>query len=346
VSTSAAAPRLLVAVGEASGDSLAAAIVAELSRRGPIDARGVVGPLGRRAGIEAVADLDGLHAVGLVDGARAARSALRRVRALEQAARAWSPHALLTVDAPSFTLRAAAAVRAQGVPVVHVGAPQVWAWRPWRRRRLGRVVDELLCLLPFEPPWFAGHVAARYVGHPATAARPQPRAKRRTVALLPGSRPSEVRRLWPTMRAVARRVVQDRPARLVAVAAPGVQLTGLDAEVVHSVHAAADAWVALAASGTVTLELAALAVPQVEVYRTDPLTHALGRRLVRIDHVALPNLVAGKTVVPERVQHLDPDELALRVVQAADGARPAPLDLQGEGAVGRMADAVQAWLRA
>lgn len=336
---------MLVAVGETSGDRLAASIVRELSSSRAVEARGVVGPDGRTAGIEPIADLEGLHAVGLADGVRSAAAALRRIRRLHDEARRWHPHVFLTVDAPSFTLRAARRVRSVGTPVVHVGAPQVWAWRAGRRRRLGASVDELLCLLPFEPDWFAGHLPATYVGHPATALTPHPRAQQPTLALLPGSRPGEVRRLWPVLRQVARHVASRRPdVRFVVVQAPGVRLSGLEAHLVASVEQAASAWAAVAASGTVTLELAALAVPQVVVYRTDPLTYAAGRRWLTVSHLALPNLVAGEAVVPEVVQQLCPDDLAIRALRALDGPRPAPLDLGGDRAVRRMAEAVGDWL--
>lgn len=336
--------RLLVAVGEASGDQLAARLIAQL---GDVEACGVVGPALRDRGVRALDDLEGLQAVGLLDGARAAAGAQRRVRALVREARAWRPDAMLTVDAPSFTLRAARRVRRLGVPVVHVGAPQVWAWRPGRARRLGEAVDELVCLLPFEPPWFQGHLPARFLGHPATALPTVPPAATPTVALLPGSRPAEVRRLWPTMRATAAALARQRPeVRFVVVQAPTVpRLGGLAARRVHRIEDVADAHAALVASGTATLQLAAMGIGQVIVYRTDPLTWWVGQRVVRTPFVGLPNLVAGRREVPEHLQHLDPDRLATAVL-AQMARRPEPLDLRGDGAVPRIAEVLRRWLEA
>ena len=340
-------PRLLVAVGEPSGDALAGAVVAELRRRGPLEACGVVGPRLRDAGVQPLATIDGLSAVGLVDGLKAAGRALRVVRQLDRHARAHPPDLLLTVDAPSFTLRLARRLKPRGVPVLHIGAPQVWAWRPDRRRHLHEAVSELLCLLPFEPDWFVGHLPATYVGHPAAdlpVGDPDPAF---TVALLPGSRPAEVRRLWPVLRQTARAVAHLRPdAQFVTLRAPGVPpLTGLAAREVPTMEAVGSAHVAVVASGTATLQLAAMGVPMVVVYRTDPLTWAVARRVVHTPYVALPNVIAGKAVVPERLQHLDPQRLAHLALEEA--AKPRlPLQLDAQGAVSRMADAAQQWLRA
>jgi lipid-A-disaccharide synthase len=343
-------PRLLVAAAEPSADAIGAAVVDALRSRGRLpglQVRGMGGPALQRAGLVPEVPVEGTTAVGLLDGLKAARRGLRVVEGLASAAASWRPHLVLTLDAPSLTLRLGHRARRLGVPVVHVGAPQVWAWRPGRRRRLSDSVDELLCLLPFEPEWFAGHVLATFVGHPAAELPPAPADPRFTVALLPGSRRAEVRRLAPVMRDVARLLWRRRPdVGFVTTAPPGAAgLTGVAARRVGDVAAVGSATVALAASGTLTLQLASMGVPQVVIYRTDALSWAIGRRVVTVPHVALPNLVAGAEVVPERLQHLVASDLVDLLMEQADRPRT-PLTVGPTGAVQRMAERVECWMTA
>lgn len=343
-------PRVLIAAGEASGDALGAALVERL--RGRVRFEGVAGPRMRAVGVVPLARAEDLSAVGLVEVAgvlpRAARALLRVEGALRD-----PPAAVLTIDAPELGLRIAARARRRGVPTLHWVCPQHWAWRPGRLRSLGSAVDEVLCLFPWEPEALrAAGVEATFVGHPAVE---RSRGWRRPpdeppcFGLAPGSRTSEIARLWPIFREAGERLRAHGAIR-VAVA-PGRTLPGLDPSEATDTAGLAGCGAVLAASGTVTLELAAAGVPPVVAYRLHPLTWRVARTLVRTRHVALPNLLAGARVVPEFLQRLDPGALAAACRVAAEDrdrliARLDPFVLPlGEGdPVGRVAERLLARL--
>jgi lipid-A-disaccharide synthase len=342
---------VLVAAAETSGDRLAAAIVRGLPPGTRVRALG--GPALRAAGAEVVVDTGGSGVVGVVEALASLPHAARARRAAA-AELARGPAACVTVDAPSLWLPVAARARAAGVPAIHVVAPQVWAWRPGRVRRVAASVDLLVCLLPFEPPWFAGHVRAVFVGHPAAdvVGRPAPAPGSPTIALCPGSRAHEVRALWPTLVAVAREVRRRRPeAGFVVPVAPGVEVPLHEvpgAVAVDGIPACAGADAAVVASGTATLELAVLDVPQVVVYRVHPLTAAFARRALTLRHVALPNVLAGAALAPEHLQDLDPRRITDDVLRwvGVRGQFPRALveGLRGPGAADRIAGLIGPWL--
>jgi lipid-A-disaccharide synthase len=344
---------LFVAAAEPSGDRLAAALVPSLRARVPgLRLVGMAGPAMRAAGVEAVARAEDAVGFGLVEVVGRVPRYLRLLDGLERALVASRADVVLTVDAPSLLLRFGRRARARDRAVVHWVAPQVWAWRARRVEALRRSVSALMCLLPFEPPWFAGSVRAVFVGHPAAAIVPV-RAPLRpgtpTVGLCPGSRPGEVAALWPVLREVARRVREVHPAAgFVVPRAPGARLTGLDAVYVDTMAEVAGADAAVVASGTATLELAALDVPMVAVYRVHPLTAAVARRLLTIDAVALPNVLAGRRVVPEHLQDLDPAAIARDLLALIGVREQVPRDLiaslKGPTALDEAADEVARWL--
>jgi lipid-A-disaccharide synthase len=214
---------------------------------------------------------------------------------------------------------------------------------------VARAVDTVLCLLPFEPECYAGtRVRALFVGHPAARVQAVPKGPGFVVGLAPGSRPSEVAAHWPAFRAAAERIRARRSdVRFQIAVAPTIDpaaLEGLDAVRCRGVaEAAVGAHAFLVATGTATIELAARGIPMVAACRVHPLTWAVGRRIVRVRHLALPNLLAGRTVVPEHVQCLDPMAMAADVLRVAcDPAMPATLReiaerLDGEGAAERIA---------
>ncbi len=366
------APVVWVAAGEASGDQLGAALVQVLRTRHPaVRFRGLAGPRMRAEGVEPVAHAEEATAFGLVEVVGAIPRLSRLLDTLTADVRASDPEVVVTIDSPDLLLRLGERLRARGVPVVHWVCPQVWAWRGWRVRRLGRQASTVLCLLPFEAGRLLPHVRAVYVGHPA--ARPPaslpavPEAGGRPrVALLPGSRPSELDRHWPVLREVARHLRRRWPsASFVVPRAPGVsprppterdrgrrerRLTGLDAVFVDDVWACRDADVAVAASGTVTLQLAAMDVPMVVIYRVHPLTFAIARRLAaHLRFVALPNLLAGQAVVPEFVQELPPLAIAEAAASLVGRRGQVPREivgeLGGEQAIERVAGEVSRWFR-
>ncbi len=326
--------RLVVASAEASGERLARALLAALP------------------GVEALHLRAPAH-LGIAEVVASIPAVLARLDAMEAEVAAFRPDVVVTVDSPDLMLRLARRARRRGVPVVHWVSPQIWAWRRGRVRQIAGSVDTMMCLLPFEPPLYQGHVRAVFTGHPAAAIRPAsdaPRPGSPTFALCPGSRPSEAAALWPALREVARQLRRRFPkAGFVVPRAPTIErLTGLDAVHVDDLARCADADAAVVASGTATLELAALGVPMVAVYRVHPLTWAIGRHLVDLEHVALPNLRAGREVVPEVLQDLDPERIAEEVgalVGARDQVPPEVIaSLDGERAIARAASEVAAWL--
>jgi lipid-A-disaccharide synthase len=224
---------------------------------------------------------------------------------------------VILVDYPGFNLRVAEAAAATGIPALYYIAPQAWAWGAARAERLRRSVRSVAVILPFEEPYFAARgVPARFVGHPLLDGSYPSRAEARrqlgleaegpVLALLPGSRPLEVRRLWPPLREAARRLRLLRPDLTVVVPAvggciyPDAHAIRLCWEQEAAPLAAAD--VAVCKAGTGALEAALAAVPSVVVYRTDPMSYALARRVARVRSVGLVNLLAGGNTVPELLQ--------------------------------------------
>jgi len=282
----------------------------------------------RAAGVEPIARVEDLSVNGLwevLGKLPTIRSAQASVREAMQPA----PDLLITVDAPDFNLPLARHARNLGIPAIGYVSPQVWAWRPRRAKSLARDLDRLLCLFPFEPALYTPHgLDARFVGHPVidrlagVERSPQPRR----YALLPGSREHELDRLLPVFLDTARIVREQQPdasfvlglasgtdpQRAASAVAEGIELVEGLVPAVMSCEAA------LVASGTATLELAVLGVPMVVAYRVHASTYAIGKALVRgIEHIALPNILAGTAVVPEHIQVLEPTVLARDLLAVA-----------------------------
>ncbi len=322
---------LFLIAGEPSGDRLGAALMAGLKALVPgVVFRGIGGPAMQAEGMDSLFPMEELSVMGIAEILPKYVHLKRRIREAAAAAIAAAPAALITIDSPDFCLRVARLVKeaAPGLTTVHYVAPSVWAWRPGRAAKMARVIDHVLALLPFEPPYMtAAGMSCDFVGHPV-AAEPQaspieaqtfraahdipPEAP--LILALPGSRRSEIGRLiapfGETLTLVARRypdlrVVLPTPRHLAAEVTaacrdwPGhpVVLTAPDLGTRIAAFAAADA--ALAASGTVSLELAAQGCPMVIAYDMAPITLWLMRRLVRVDTVTLVNLVSETRTVPE-----------------------------------------------
>jgi len=317
--------RVFVIAGETSGDFLAARLLEALAERlGPLALDGVGGPELARLGLVSRFAMDELSLVGVAEVVPHLPRLIRRLRQTTEAIRAARPDLVLTVDSPAFSLRVQARIDDVGAKRVHYVAPQAWAWRPGRAAELARIVDRVLFILPFEAEFFRGYgVEGVEVGHPLIERVPAREAfleRARgdgpaTLCLLPGSRKSEIRRHLPVLRDAVARLAADRPGlacvlatlparadevRARTAAWPTPLAVEVDPDRRFDAYAGAD--VALAASGTVGLELALARLPTVVLYRTSPLTAALARRLVRVSHVSLLNLVAGREVVPEFVQ--------------------------------------------
>lgn len=324
---------ILVVAGEVSGDIHAGNLLFELLRLHPeIEAFGIGGDRLSAAGQEQVATISELAHMGLVEVLRELPRIRRLMHRLVAESEHRRPQLAVLVDSPDFNLRLAARLQALGIPVVLYVSPQLWAWRKRRVRTVRRLAEEVLCILPFEVPFYESHgMRARYVGHPLVdeierlglLAQPtEPVAGR--LALLPGSRAMEVRHLLPAMLQALAHLPADQVSDAVLVEGPGMaeeigavlsscaadaRLRRVSGE--NRARALAGASLAWTASGTATLECALLRVPMVVGYRLQPISYAIARILVRVPNVALVNLIAGSTLVPELLQrNWEPGNLA------------------------------------
>ena len=314
--------KLFLVAGEPSGDRLGAALMAGLKSLGPVEFSGIGGPLMQAEGMASLFPMEELSVMGIAEVLPKYFHLKRRIREAAAAMLASGANALITIDSPDFCLRVAAIVKASrpDVRTIHYVAPSVWAWRPGRAAKMARVVDHVLALLPFEPPYMtAAGMTCDFVGHPVVAeplASAAERAAFRGVGplllALPGSRKGEVTRLAPVFGEVVARLRTRHPdLRVVLPTVPGVSQLVRDLssdwavrpEIVEDPSAKRGAFaaanVALAASGTVSLELAANACPMVIAYDMHPVTLWLMRRAALIDTVTLVNLVSETRVVPE-----------------------------------------------
>jgi lipid-A-disaccharide synthase len=324
--------------GEHSGDVLGARLMAALRQARPgLRFAGVGGPRMLALGFSSLFPMHELAVMGLLEVLPRLRQLNRRLRETEADIAAKRPDVLVTIDSPGFTLRLLKRARRLGVPRAQYVAPQVWAWREHRVRTFPGLWERLLCLLPFEQAFFAGHgLPATFVGHPVLesgadagdAARFRARhglsAEARVVVLMPGSRRSEAPRLLPVYGAAMARLAPLAPGLTPVVPVASavaatvrraterwpvrpVIVTELDDK--HDAYAAAAA--ALTKSGTSTLELALAGVPMAVTYRVNPITAIAARRLIRVPHVAMVNLLAGRLVVPELLQQdCSPEKLS------------------------------------
>jgi lipid-A-disaccharide synthase len=336
-------PRILMVAGEASADAHGAQVLRALTAQyGPVQVFGVGGPKLRALGMDALFDAEDMSLAGLTEVLWALPRMVRCVWALVRAAKARKPDVAVLLDLPDFNLPLAKRLKKLGVPVVYYISPQVWAWRAGRVRHIRRWVDKMLVILPFEEAFYQSHqVPAEFVGHPLTEHLPDVDAEMGqqlarahlglrehqpgpVVALLPGSRCKEVSRHLPTMlRAVAHMRRTKHPAlvallpvastidrawvqQMVRDAGAQVQLYDGDSQ---EVLTACDA--AMVCSGTATLETALIGRPMVVVYRVSFVSYHILRRLIRVAHIALVNLIAQERLVPELVQGaMTPEALA------------------------------------
>ena len=327
--------KLYLIAGEPSGDRLGAALMAGLKALSPgVEFHGIGGPLMQAEGMVSLFPMEELSIMGLVEVLPKYRALKRRMAEAAADALACQPAALITIDSPDFCLRVAALVK-QSRPdlrTIHYVAPSVWAWRPGRAAKMARHIDHVLALLPFEPPYMqAAGMTCDFVGHPVVSeplASPEERAvlaaEGPLLLALPGSRKGEVSRLCPVFGATIARLKARHPTlRVVLPTVRGVEplvreLTRdwavapqiiTDAALKRAAFAMAD--VALAASGTVSLELAANDCPMVIAYDMNRLTLWLMRSAARVDTVTLVNLVSETRVVPEFIgARCQPDLIA------------------------------------
>jgi len=369
---------LLVVAGEASGDLHGARLISELRQRMPgLRTFGLGGDEMREAGLEAMAHSSEISVVGITEVLKVLPRAREIFAGLLREVDRRRPELALLIDFPDFNLRLARKLKARGVKVVYYISPQVWAWRRGRVKAIARLVDRMLVLFPFEVDFYRGHgVDVVHVGHPLVdevPVMPQgwdegggPVAGPYRVALLPGSRLSEVESLLPTLLEAVRKLAARLPVEARIIKAPTiprdlleehVELSGLPVRIVADDRftAVASSHLALCASGTATLEVGLLGTPMIMVYRLASWTYALAKLLVRLPNVSLVNLVSGRRVVPELIQgDANPERIAAEAARlltdavARNEMRAGLAELRGRlgagGASGRAAAEVAAML--
>jgi len=328
--------RIALVAGEASGDLLGAGLIEQLRLRYP-DAHfaGVGGEAMRAAGLDAWHDASELAVMGLAEVLRHLPRLLRLRSSLRARVLAWKPDVFIGIDAPDFNLGLEQWLKQRGVRTVHYVSPSVWAWREKRAEKIGRSADLVLCLFPMEPDIYARHgVDARFVGHPLADTMPLDPDReiaretlgldpaRPLLALLPGSRVGEIERVGADFLAAAARVLAVVPDLQVVAPMANMQARGAFERVLkahpdavalsaalrtiighaRTLMIASD--VVLLASGTATLEAMLAKRPMVVGYRIAPITHAIvkGMGMLKVDRYALPNVLAGDTLVPELMQ--------------------------------------------
>jgi lipid-A-disaccharide synthase len=340
--------RFLVSAGEASGDMYAAGVVTHLSQRYPsAEFYGSAGPKLEKAGVTPVIDFAKLGVVGLTEVAGHLPGIYREYRKLIRFAQEHPPDAAILTDSPDFHLRLARHLKRLKVPVFYLVAPQVWAWRQRRVKTIRELVDTLFCLFPFEEAWFRSRgVNATYIGHPlATMVRSklsrgefferhQLPKDTRLIALLPGSRFGEVRRHLPILlqavaelrRRFALSLVLATPQNFQALGSLATfkeRIQALSIQIVENEtwDCIAHADLALAASGTVTVEAAVLGTPMVTFYKVTPASWWAGRRLVKVPFLSMVNLIAEREIVPELIQQ---DMTPAKIAAAAEELLTSP----------------------
>jgi lipid-A-disaccharide synthase len=346
-------PRILVVAGEASGDDHAARLVAAIREYCPVAAfLGVGGEEMRAQGVRILTSASELAVVGLMEVVGHLPAIWQALRGIGRVLKTSPPDLVILVDFPDFNFWVARLARYYRVPVLYYISPQVWAWRTYRVRTLARLTDRLVVIFPFEADFYrAQGVSVDYVGHPFRETLP-PLADRRTfllghnldpealtIALLPGSRAGEIERHLPAMLKAAQLIHQSIPQSQFILPLASTAPAGLVQSIIcgdgavgaglkpapttlrlkvipgQAYQALGAAHVAVVASGTATVEAALAGAPTVIVYRVSPLTFALARRLVRVEHVGMANLLAGERVFPELLQDdFTPERLAHEVL--------------------------------
>ena len=338
-----------VIAGEPSGDVIGARLIEALRADGDIEVSGIGGPEMEAAGLQSLFPYDELAIMGLTEVLPSVPRILSRMRKTARDIERKQPDVIVTIDSPGFVFGVIRRLKSRNCPRVHYVAPTIWAWRAGRVKKFRKHFDHLLALFPFEPPLFeAAGLDCSFVGHPiaegAVASGNGPAFRQRhgigtdeqVLCLLPGSRRGEVSRLGPVISEVLGLLARSNPgARIVVPAAPNVRdavgtlaVTWGDKVLVvdgaserYDAFAASD--LALAASGTVTLELAYAGVPTVVIYQVGKLTGEIARRMIRIEHVSIVNIVAGRLIFPEFLQSRCRPALITGAVSALLGDRDA-----------------------
>lgn len=341
------AKRVLIISGEASGDHHGAKLVTAVRRLNPdVQFLGMGGEYMRAAGVDIRVDAKEMAVVGAIEIIRHIVPIFRAWRTLTQIIRKQSPDLLVLIDYPTFNLMLAKLAKKRGIKVLYYISPQVWAWHRGRVKTIAQRVDKMLVVFPFEEPLYREQgMAVEYVGHPlagivradkdsATMREEwQIPAQVKVIGLLPGSRQGEIRRLLPTLLTAAAQLQQRYPDAVFVLPlanslsaddlAPYLSQSSVSVRVIpqqfYNTVQLCDA--AIVTSGTATLEVALLGVPMVIVYKTAVSTYHIVKRIIQIPHIGLCNIVAGKAVVKELIQHeANPNTIAAEIGHILDDA--------------------------
>lgn len=318
--------KIYIIAGEASGDQIGAHLMTALKERhASYIFYGIGGNQMKDAELKPLFPIDELSIMGLAEIIPHIRRIFKRIRQTVSHIIEVQPDVLITIDSSGFTHRVIKRVKKQVkkrklpyIPAVHYAAPPVWAWRPWRAKSVAKFLDHLLCLYPFEPPYFTKHgLKATFVGHPITekniTCHQNNDVKEKNILLLPGSRTSEIELLLPIFLDVAQKIYNDQKCQFLLPTLPHLQKK-IESIIPHSLPVQVTSNVvkkeaffqiansAIAASGTVSLELAQYNIPHVIAYKASAITAFLLKRLIKIPFVALPNILANRYIVPELLQ--------------------------------------------
>ena len=319
--------RVLMIAGEASGDVYASELVEALRRLDPtVTVSGIGGSHSRSAGVDVWIDMAEINTMGLTEVAAKSRGIFHAYRRIRRVLIDTPPRLVIFIDFPEFNLALAAIARRRGIPVFYYVSPQVWAWRRGRIRKILRRVDRLAVVFPFELEVYRNSPKVTYVGHPLidhvrvtvspveTCRRHGLDPERPLVVLLPGSRARELERLLPAMAGAVGLIAAQRDAQFACALAPTVSrataeriisrvptpIPLIEDDTYNLIHAAD---LAVATSGTVTLETALLERPLIVLYRASRLTWTAARMIVNVPAIGMPNLIAGRKIVPELLQN-------------------------------------------
>ena len=318
---------IMIVAGEASGDKHGAHLVKAMRDLSPnLSFFGIGGDSMREAGVRIRVDNSKIAVVGVSEALLKLRVLLGALRVAKEDLRRLRPDLLIVIDFPDFNLRVATKAKELGIPVMYYISPQIWAWRTGRVRKIKKVVDHMVVIFPFEVGFYEKwHVPVTFVGHPLLDSGMPREAVRKSerlnadgavIGLLPGSRNEEVTRLLPTMVRVAEILSENIPGTRFAIPIA----SSVDRTLVESIvkegradfsmvdndglgNVLKEATLLITASGTVTLEAAIMGTPMIVVYKVSGFSYWLGRRLIRVKHIGLANLVVGRPIVPELIQH-------------------------------------------
>ena len=368
--------RILISAGEASGDIHAAAVTAAIKKiDSSVEVFGMGGDALRNAGGEVLFDIKDHGVMGFVEVLKKLPDLFKLRDDFEKVMDECKPDCLITVDYPGFNMKLAKLAHDKGIPVVSYIAPSAWAWHKSRAKKVAKIVDKVACIFPFEYDVYKEAGAyVEFVGHPLVDIVKPSMTKEEAMAfagkeegkklilLMPGSRLMEIEKMLPTLLEAAKIIKKQLPEVSFVMPRAGtipislleekIQASGLDVKITegnnYDLFSVAD--LALATSGTVTLEAALCGLGSVIVYKTNPVTYFIAKLLVNIPHIGLPNIVAAKSVVPELIQNdFTPAKVAQEALALLESERNAKMKedlayvkerLGKPGAVGRVAELV------